>query len=134
MSTRFAVAAVPLVKVWQQDWSSPLTPLVLEAPPLSGPLYHAREVPVMFKRFWPGAIVLSLPLALCLVPAQGQQIHRNSFEGPQPLWVKGPADAEYEQILHAMSDQGAHDGQRSEYLQIKAKRGNYVYYQYPTGR
>jgi hypothetical protein len=97
----------------------------------------------MSTRFWPVAaagrraaslLLVLLPFAAALLPAGGQQMHRNSFEGHKPCWSKGATDADYEETIHAMSDQGAHDGQRSEYLQIQVKRGSYIFYQYPTAR
>src|SRR6266446_6248957 len=67
-----------------------------------------------------------------LLPAQ--QVHRNKFETAQPFWVKGGFDAPYEIGVHAITDQGAHDGQRCEYLQLQVKQGNFIYYQYGTGK
>src|SRR6266446_5836917 len=52
----------------------------------------------------------------------------------QPFWVKGGFDAPYEIGVHAITDQGAHDGQRCEYLQLQVKQGNFIYYQYGTGK
>lgn len=63
-----------------------------------------------------------------------QQIHRNGFETPKLFWVKGAADVAYQETEHAISDQGAHDGQMSEYLKLNAEQGTHIYYQYPTGR
>ncbi len=66
-------------------------------------------------------------------PARAQQVHRNSFEGREPVWVKGGADAPFRENAHEMADV-AHGGQHSEYLKITAEPGAYVYYQYPIGR
>ncbi|MCI0462387.1 MAG: hypothetical protein L0Z62_36000 [Gemmataceae bacterium] len=79
------------------------------------------------------APVLLLSLAFGLVPCFAQQIHRNSFES-NTSWFKGSADVAYEEQAHVITDQGAHDGQRCEYIQIKAGQGSHVHYQYNTGR
>ena len=36
--------------------------------------------------------------------AFGQQIHRNAFEGHEPVWVKGPTDAKVREIAHRVTD------------------------------
>jgi hypothetical protein len=86
---------------------------------------------VRAKLFVGGGLALLLPLAL--VPCSAQQIHRNSFE-TQPAWIKGSADVAYEELAHKLTDQGAHDLQRAEYIQINARQGSHVHYQYATGR
>lgn len=73
-------------------------------------------------------------LALLARPAAAQQIHRNSFESLNPSWVKSSADAPYEETAHKISSEGARNGLRSEFLQIQAKQGNYIYFQYGIGR
>ena len=73
--------------------------------------------------------LLATPLA-----AWGQQVHRNGFEGPKPGWTKGGADVAHEETVHAITDQVAHDGQRCELIQLQAKTGKYIYYQYPVGK
>src|SRR6516165_7911110 len=66
--------------------------------------------------------------------AQGQQIHRNGFEGREPVWIKGSADANFQEILHETTDLTARTGQRSEHLQLNADQGSFIYYLYPTQR
>jgi hypothetical protein len=65
-------------------------------------------------------------------PARGQQIHRNTFEGRDPAWVKGTADAKFSELLHEITDTRSHSLQSCEHLQITSEQGNYVYYYYPT--
>jgi hypothetical protein len=80
-------------------------------------------------------IAATLGIALCgLAPLLGQEIHRNDFERNRTWWVKGTADVAFDETAHATSDQVAHEGQRSEYLQINAKPGlgSSVLYYYPT--
>jgi hypothetical protein len=79
-------------------------------------------------------IVLAPALVLAvLLPAQGQQIHRNAFESNRTSWVKGTADLAVDETAHKMSDEVAHEGHRSEYIQINAtQQGTHVNYYYPT--
>jgi hypothetical protein len=79
-------------------------------------------------------LACALPAGVGLLPCLGQQVHRNGFEGRNPLWLRAGADAPFDETAHQITDQGAHDGQRAEYLAIKAGQGTYVYYQYPCGR
>jgi hypothetical protein len=73
-------------------------------------------------------------LAIAAGRAQGQHMHRNGFEAPKAAWTPGPFDAVNEVVAHTNTDQGAHNGQRSEYLQLKAQNGKTIYYQYAVGK
>jgi hypothetical protein len=84
------------------------------------------------KRFAIVGGVIALALSVRL--AQGQQIHRNGFETGKTAWSKSGFDAQYDEVAHIISDQGAHEGQRSEYLQFNAKSGNFIYYHYPVAK
>jgi hypothetical protein len=66
--------------------------------------------------------------------AQAQQIHRNGFEGREPVWIKGPADSNFQETLHETTDLTARTGQRCEHLQLNADPGSFIYYLYPTQR
>jgi len=89
------------------------------------------------------ALVATLALA-GLLPCFAQQMHRNAFESNHTSWIKGSADVAYDETAHAMTDQVAHEGQRSEYIQINVPSppsptpgaalggGSHVYYYYPT--
>ena len=66
---------------------------------------------------------LLILLATCvsfLGRAQGQQIHRNGFEGREPVWIKGSADGNSHEILHETTDLTARTGQRCEHIKIDA--------------
>jgi hypothetical protein len=78
-----------------------------------------------------GMVVLTVFLGR---PAQGQQIHRNAFESLKPAWIKSGFDAPYEEVSHTTTDQVWHDGKRSEYINLQVRPGNFIYYQYATGR
>src|SRR4249920_3709219 len=67
-------------------------------------------------------------------PALGQHIHRNNFEVDKTTWTPGPSDAAHDVIKHVIADREAHEGQRSEYLQLKAQPGGFIYYQYSIGK
>lgn len=84
----------------------------------------------MMRRTWMSALALVSFAGAAL----GQQVHRNGFETQKIVWTKAGADAPYDEIAHASSDQGAHDGQRSEYLQVNAKEGTFIHYLYPVGK
>jgi hypothetical protein len=66
--------------------------------------------------------------------AQGQQVHRNGFEGRETSWVKGGTDAPFRENKHILTDQTAHGGLRSEMIQISAEQGSFIYYEYGIGR
>jgi hypothetical protein len=72
--------------------------------------------------------------AASLSRVNAQQVHRNGFETGKTAWQKSGFDAPHDVIAHNATDQGAHDGQRSEYLQLNSKLGNFIYYQYPVGK
>ena len=78
---------------------------------------------------------IGLALVLAgLLPCFAQQMHRNAFEGNRTSWIKGAADVDFTETAHTMTDQIAHQGQRSEYIQINAKDGSHIYYYYPVSR
>jgi hypothetical protein len=80
-------------------------------------------------------IGLAFTMAVCgLVPLDAQQMHRNLFESNHTSWIKSTADTAFEETNHTMSDQVAHEGQRSEYILINAKQGTHVYYYYQTAK
>jgi hypothetical protein len=74
-------------------------------------------------------------LLTILSAGAAQQVRRNGFESSTTTWVKGRADVTYEENAHTMTDQGPHDGQRCEYIQITSPQdGKFAYYQYPVGK
>jgi hypothetical protein len=89
----------------------------------------------MARRRLAGMVVLGLSASLIGIgPVTAQQIHRNGFETMRMGWLKGGFDAPFEEKAHAISDQVAHDGRHSEYLQFDAKSGTFIHYAYPTGK
>ena len=46
-----------------------------------------------------GALV-ALGSLLLTQASVGQQIHRNGFEGREPVWIKGPADGPFREEVH----------------------------------
>src|SRR5436189_994369 len=82
---------------------------------------------------WSVIFLVPALAALGLLPCFGQQIHRNLFETNQISWIKGSADIPFVEIVHAMTEMIAHEGQRSEYLQVNVpQQGTHIYYYYPT--
>jgi hypothetical protein len=84
----------------------------------------------------PGKVLLGVLLIGSLEsgPALCQQIHRDAFESLKPAWTKGAFDAPFDELGHAITDQVWHEGQHSEYISLQARPGNFIYYQYATGR
>jgi hypothetical protein len=81
------------------------------------------------------SVAVGLVLAVALFgTVQGQQIHRDGFEANEPVWVKGPADVPFKEIAHAMTDEHAHGGQRSEFIHVDAGTGTNIQYCYDIGR
>jgi hypothetical protein len=72
----------------------------------------------------------------CLSLAQGQQIHRNRFETRDTAWIKGTADAPFQELAHEISEASPHTGQSCEHIQIATELGSYnsIYYYYPTNK
>jgi hypothetical protein len=82
-----------------------------------------------------GVVLVMLGLAAAFLGLlHGQQIHRNSFEGRDPVWIKGQADTPFRELAHEITDAAAHTGQFSEHIQIASEQGSFVYYYYPTSR
>jgi hypothetical protein len=66
--------------------------------------------------------------------APGQQVHRNGFEGRDPAFVKGGADAAFQETLHELTDLTAHSGQMSEHIRLTTALGSYIHYYYASSR
>jgi hypothetical protein len=71
-----------------------------------------------------GGVFLSL--------ASAEQVHRDGFEGRDPVWVKGTADAPFKETAHRTTEDIFHTGQRSENLELQVERGTYIHYYYDT--
>jgi hypothetical protein len=78
-----------------------------------------------------GGLLLAL---LAIRPAQGQQVLQYGFEGREPVWVQSQADAPYKELLHRITDETAHLGQRCEHIQLQVESGSYIHYTYDVGR
>ncbi len=93
---------------------------------------------ILFQRkqvFWVVWLTsLGLIAGIGWLPCPAQQIHRNPFESEELSWRKTGGDVEFVEKVHRRSAKGARNGQRSEYLQIEAKQGSKILYQYPLGR
>jgi hypothetical protein len=86
---------------------------------------------------WAASGILAGGLALGLVGlgrGQQQQMLQYGFEGREPVLVQGPADAAYKETAHALSDEYAHSGQRSEHIQLQAEAGHFIHYTYDLGK
>jgi hypothetical protein len=82
------------------------------------------------RRAW----VVGLVVVLAAGAALAQQVLQNPFEGRDLLWTAGAHDAAYEETLHRLTDESAHNGQRSETIQLTAQAGSFIHYTYDVGR
>jgi hypothetical protein len=80
-------------------------------------------------RLWVGVV---LALALAHADMHGQQVHRNGFETRDPAWVKGGADAPFQETAHELTDVTAHTGQQSEHIRLTATPATFIHYFYAT--
>ncbi len=80
------------------------------------------------------ALAVGLAAATLLSVAHGQQTLQQGFEGRDPLWTAGAADAAYKETAHRITDEFARGGRRSEYIELEAESGNYIYYTFPVGK
>lgn len=78
--------------------------------------------------------VLSAVGSLAVFGAGGPQVVQERFEGREPLWAKGAADAAYRLAVHETTDEFAHRGHRSEHLKLEAEQGTHIHYTFAVGR
>ena len=68
--------------------------------------------------------------------AIAQSIQRDSFDGREVQWAKGPANVPVNEEAHVLTGQHAHSLPSSEYIRVKTEANGelnpYVYYSYPT--
>ncbi len=76
-------------------------------------------------------MLLLLPL---LLPAQETKFLQFGFEGRETSWVVATADAPSKELAHRLTDETAHGGQRSEFIELEAQQGNFIHYAFPIGR
>jgi hypothetical protein len=87
-----------------------------------------------FRRLVPVLAGVALAVLVCLVPAQSLQIFHEGFEGTDPLWVRGMADANFKETVHRITDEHFHLGQHSEQIQFEAETGTQIFYYFDTPR
>ncbi len=80
------------------------------------------------------ALAAGVGAVLLFGVARGQQTLQQGFEGPDPLWTAGAADAAYKETAHRITDEFARGGRRSETIALEAGDGNYIYYTYDIGK
>jgi hypothetical protein len=86
---------------------------------------------------WAVGGMSALAAAVCLLSGpnlRGQQVLQFGFEGREPVWVQGLSDAPFKELAHRMTDEHAHGGQRSEFIQLQAEQGNFIHYTYDVGK
>ena len=60
--------------------------------------------------------------------AQGQQILQQGFEARGPYWKAGGSDAKFAIVKHELTEETAHQGQRSEHIRLQVEKGTYIHY------
>src|SRR5579885_2286890 len=98
---------------------------------------QGKEQQTMKRLGWAIGLVLMAGLIVVLLSSstvRGDQFLRQGFEGRDPLWVQGPADAPFKVLAHRITEDHANGGQRSEYLQLQVEPGTFLYYTYEVGR
>jgi hypothetical protein len=91
----------------------------------------------MKRMGWTAALALTAGLgilSLLAVAAQGQQSIQQGFEGRDPLWTAGAADAAYKETAHRITEEFAKGGRRSETIELNAEAGSYIHYTYDIGK
>src|SRR4051794_6937098 len=78
-----------------------------------------------------GALVLAL---IGTRPVPAQQVLQHGFETRDPIWVQGPSDAAFKEVIHELTDETAHTGHRSEHIRLQVDQGNFIHYTYDVGR
>ncbi len=82
-----------------------------------------------------GSTAAGLAILLALTaPLSGQQFIQYGFESRDPIWAQGPADANFKERLHKLTDEHAHSGQHCETIQLDAETGTFIYYTYNPGK
>jgi hypothetical protein len=63
----------------------------------------------------------ALAAAVGLTRGQTPAIHREGFEGRDPLWVRGTANVAFKEEAHILTEQFKHGDKTSELIQIQAE-------------
>jgi hypothetical protein len=83
----------------------------------------------------PAALITLAALFASARGQQGQQFLQYGFEARDPIFVRGSADAHFTESAHRLTDDlTAHTGKRSEFFQLDAEPGTFIYYVYDVGR
>jgi hypothetical protein len=77
------------------------------------------------------ALVLAL---LSLENVRGDQILHFGFEGRDPVWVQGRADAPFKELEHRITDEHFQSGKHSEFIRLQAEQGSFIHYTFDVGK
>lgn len=81
----------------------------------------------------PVRFTLILVFACAALPAWGQNVVRDDFEGPETALRETGGDASYKIEAHRRVTQGAHSGRACEHLRISGNNGTSVYFSRSIG-
>jgi hypothetical protein len=105
------------------------------ATPTQGPGVFARGLSGHGgTRRWLAGSALLTALLVPLLRAQSVQFLQQGFEAREPVWIRGASDATPKETAHRLTDETAHGGYRSEYIELQAQRGTFIHYTFPVGR
>jgi hypothetical protein len=89
----------------------------------------------MTRRAWTGLGIAGLVLAAVAGwPVKAQNVLQYGFETRDPIWVKGFSDAPFKELVHKLTEESAHNGQRSEQISVDAEQGTFIHYTYDIGK
>lgn len=100
-----------------------------KARPVSCSMLANRQYQFLFVSWM---LVFSLP-TVSLHPSNGAEIILDDFESPDLSWAAAGADCHVRPLRHERVTAEAHSGQGSEWIQVQADPGTFVYYSHPIG-
>jgi hypothetical protein len=88
------------------------------------------------KPGWAFAIVLVVGTALVLLGpgARGQQILQYGFEAHGPVWKPGSTDTASKVLVHELTEETRHGGQRCEHIKLQVEKGSWINYTFDLPR
>lgn len=78
---------------------------------------------------WPSRLLVVAWFVAAGTPfLHAQEILQNGFEARGPYWKPGSSDAVFRVLLHQLTEETAHSGQKCEHLRLQIERGTFLHY------
>src|SRR5262245_22746631 len=82
---------------------------------------------------------VAFAVGLALAQVTALTVHRDGFDGPNAVWVRGAASVAFQEERHALSEKYKYAGTSSEYIRVNAdapgpQLGPFIYYVYAIPR